>query len=141
MFSDAVVDGWLLAFAMHQLLFILSSFHHQTSSLLVLIWSGSKKKQSRWKILSSFTVLLYLSYLSLCNCFKLFLQVSDRAELLYTEVCNAVNEISDKFSRSGLLESNTKACGLRKHIMELERMLRKEKEEFEVLPATHYSTI
>lgn len=58
-------------------------------------------------------------------------EVSDRAELLYTEVCNAINEVSEKLSKSGSLESNTSACGLRKHIMELERMLKKEKEEFE----------
>ncbi|XP_021750291.1 1-phosphatidylinositol-3-phosphate 5-kinase FAB1B-like isoform X1 [Chenopodium quinoa] len=58
-------------------------------------------------------------------------EVNDQAELLYTEVCNCINEISEKFSRSGLLESNIKACGLRKHIMELDKILRKEKEEFE----------
>lgn len=61
------------------------------------------------------------------------MQVRDRAELLYTEVCNAINEISEKLSRSGTLESNTKAFGLRKHVMELEWILKKEKEEFEVL--------
>lgn len=58
-------------------------------------------------------------------------EVRDRAELLYTEVCNAINEISEKLSRSGTLESNTKAFGLRKHVMELEWILKKEKEEFE----------
>jgi len=62
------------------------------------------------------------------------MQVQYLGELLFTEVCNALNQITEKLSRSGLLESGgTKACGLRKHILDLERMLKKEKEEFEVL--------
>lgn len=58
-------------------------------------------------------------------------EVRNWAELLFTEVCNALNQISEKLSRSGLLESSTKGCALRKHIVELEWMLNKEKEEFE----------
>ena len=59
-------------------------------------------------------------------------------ELLFTEVRNALNQISEKLSRYGLLETGgTKACGLRKRIMDLERMLKKEKEEFEVF-SMHY---
>lgn len=58
-------------------------------------------------------------------------EVSYWVELLYTEVCNALNQISERLSRSGSMESSTKACGLRKRIFELERMLTKEKEEFE----------
>lgn len=60
------------------------------------------------------------------------MQVRERAELLYTEVCNALNEISKKWSRSGSLDNSAKACGLRKHIMELERILKREKEDIEV---------
>lgn len=58
-------------------------------------------------------------------------EVNYWAELLFTEVCNALNQISEKLLRSGSIDSSTKACGLRKHIAELERMLKKEKEEFE----------
>lgn len=62
-------------------------------------------------------------------------EVQYLGELLFTEVRNALNQISEKLSRSGLLESGgTKACGLRKCILDLERMLKKEKEEFEDFP-------
>ncbi|GMH04130.1 hypothetical protein Nepgr_005969 [Nepenthes gracilis] len=60
-------------------------------------------------------------------------EVSDRAELLFTEACNALNQILEKVPSAGSLDSNVKASQLRKHITELESMLKKEKEEFEGL--------
>ncbi|XP_074280820.1 1-phosphatidylinositol-3-phosphate 5-kinase FAB1B-like isoform X1 [Silene latifolia] len=56
--------------------------------------------------------------------------VSNQGELLFTEVRNAINQISEKLLRTGALESSA-TCGLRKHIVELERILEEEKEDFE----------
>lgn len=53
-------------------------------------------------------------------------QVVDRAELLFSEVCNALQRISEKRHGIGL---NTES---RRQIAELEGMLQKEKAEFEV---------
>ncbi|KAL9224172.1 hypothetical protein vseg_000235 [Gypsophila vaccaria] len=58
-------------------------------------------------------------------------EVSNQGELLFTEVRNAINQISVKLLRSGASESSPTACGLRKRIAELERILEEEKEEFE----------
>lgn len=50
----------------------------------------------------------------------------DRAELLFSEVCNALHRISEKGHGMGLITES------RHQIAELEGMLQKEKAEFEV---------
>ncbi|KAK9697410.1 hypothetical protein RND81_08G036000 [Saponaria officinalis] len=57
--------------------------------------------------------------------------VSNQGELLFTEVRNAINQISEKLLKSGASESSPTTCALRRHIVELERILEEEKEEFE----------
>lgn len=56
----------------------------------------------------------------------------DRAELLFSEVLNALCQIAEKRSSDGPLISGTKAPEIRRRIAELEGMLQKEKAEFEV---------
>lgn len=59
-------------------------------------------------------------------------QVHNRAEVLFNEVCNALYQMSEKVSGPVLQEGGTKASDLRHLVSELEGMLQKEKEEFEV---------
>ncbi|XP_042483722.1 1-phosphatidylinositol-3-phosphate 5-kinase FAB1B-like [Macadamia integrifolia] len=58
-------------------------------------------------------------------------EVVDRAELLFTEVLNALCQIAEKRSGAGSVSNNLKAPESRRCISELEGMLRKEKAEFE----------
>ncbi|KAG6727444.1 hypothetical protein I3843_02G114100 [Carya illinoinensis] len=58
-------------------------------------------------------------------------EVVDRAELLFSEVLNALCQIAEKRSSDGPLISGTKAPEIRRRIAELEGMLQKEKAEFE----------
>ncbi|XP_043707640.1 1-phosphatidylinositol-3-phosphate 5-kinase FAB1B-like [Telopea speciosissima] len=58
-------------------------------------------------------------------------EVVDRAELLFTEVLNALHQIAEKRSDAGSVSNNLKAPESRRHISELEGMLQKEKAEFE----------
>ncbi|XP_043719109.1 1-phosphatidylinositol-3-phosphate 5-kinase FAB1B-like [Telopea speciosissima] len=58
-------------------------------------------------------------------------EVVDRAELLFTEVLNALCLIAEKRSGAGSVNNNLKAPESRRRISELEGMLRKEKAEFE----------
>jgi hypothetical protein len=60
--------------------------------------------------------------------------VVDRAELLFSEVLNALCQIEKKRSGSGSLQSGMKTPGTKRRIAELEGMLQKEKAEFEVRP-------
>uniref|UniRef100_A0A7N0T2N2 1-phosphatidylinositol-3-phosphate 5-kinase n=2 Tax=Kalanchoe fedtschenkoi TaxID=63787 RepID=A0A7N0T2N2_KALFE len=61
----------------------------------------------------------------------LFDQVVDRAELLFSEVLNALRQISEINSGSGAPSSNTRTSESRRQILELEGMLQREKAEFE----------
>lgn len=55
------------------------------------------------------------------------------AELLFTEVQNAIHRISDKIFGAGLQDGDIKAPEpLRPRVTELEELLEKEKEDFEV---------
>ncbi|XP_042506110.1 1-phosphatidylinositol-3-phosphate 5-kinase FAB1B-like [Macadamia integrifolia] len=58
-------------------------------------------------------------------------EVVDRAELLFTEVLNALHQIAEKRSDGGSVNNHLKAPESRRHISELEGMLLKEKAEFE----------
>uniref|UniRef100_A0A7N0T2Y2 1-phosphatidylinositol-3-phosphate 5-kinase n=2 Tax=Kalanchoe fedtschenkoi TaxID=63787 RepID=A0A7N0T2Y2_KALFE len=58
-------------------------------------------------------------------------QVVDRAELLFSEVLNALRQISEINSGSGAPSSNTRTSESRRQILELEGMLQREKAEFE----------
>lgn len=60
------------------------------------------------------------------------MQVVDRAELLFSEVLNALRQISENSSVNGPLGINTRTSESRNKISELEGMLQKEKAEFEV---------
>ncbi|XP_048321152.1 1-phosphatidylinositol-3-phosphate 5-kinase FAB1B [Ziziphus jujuba] len=58
-------------------------------------------------------------------------EVVNQAELLFSEVLNALRQITEKGSGSGLLNSGTSTPESRRQILELEGMLQKEKSEFE----------
>lgn len=58
----------------------------------------------------------------------------DRAELLFSEVLNALGQIVEKRSGAGPLNNGIKTPETRRKIAELEGMLQKEKLEFEVRP-------
>ncbi|CAM8896523.1 unnamed protein product [Rhodiola kirilowii] len=58
-------------------------------------------------------------------------EVVDRAELLFSEVLNALRQISEKNYGTGPPSSNTRTTESRRKILELEGMLQKEKAEFE----------
>ena len=58
----------------------------------------------------------------------------DRAELLFSEVLNALCQIEKKRSGTGSFHSGMKSPGTKRRIAELEGMLQKEKAEFEVRP-------
>ncbi|XP_057981943.1 1-phosphatidylinositol-3-phosphate 5-kinase FAB1B [Malania oleifera] len=58
-------------------------------------------------------------------------EVVDRAELLFSEVLNALCQIEEKKNAAGPLKSGTKPSESRRQIAELEGMLQKEKAEFE----------
>ncbi|KAK9281485.1 hypothetical protein L1049_004388 [Liquidambar formosana] len=58
-------------------------------------------------------------------------EVVDRAELLFSEVLNALSQIAEKRSRIGPLNGAMKMPESRRQIVELEGMLQKEKTEFE----------
>ncbi|XP_059455943.1 1-phosphatidylinositol-3-phosphate 5-kinase FAB1B isoform X2 [Corylus avellana] len=58
-------------------------------------------------------------------------EVVDRAELLFSEVLNALCQIEKKRSGTGSLHSGMKTPGSKRRIAELEGMLQKEKAEFE----------
>ena len=62
----------------------------------------------------------------------LLLQVNNRAQLLFNDVCNTLHHMSLEVSDPILLEGGSKAYDFRCLIAELEGMLQKEKEEFEV---------
>lgn len=56
----------------------------------------------------------------------------NKAEILFSEVCNALNQISEKFSGYVLQEGGNTVADFRHLIAELEGMMQKEKEELEV---------
>lgn len=58
----------------------------------------------------------------------------NRAELLFSEVLNALGQLVEKRSGSGPLNNGIKTPEMRRKIAELEGMLQKEKLEFEVRP-------
>lgn len=58
--------------------------------------------------------------------------MSNRAEFLFSEVYNAVQKISEKFLGSGSQDGGIRASESRICIEELEAMLQKDKEEFQV---------
>ncbi|GAB2291594.1 hypothetical protein Dimus_025850 [Dionaea muscipula] len=58
-------------------------------------------------------------------------EVTDNAELLFTEVYNALNQVSEKLGNVGSLDGSVRAYRLRVLVSKLEKMLKKEKEEFE----------
>ncbi|XP_054782980.1 1-phosphatidylinositol-3-phosphate 5-kinase FAB1B-like [Prosopis cineraria] len=58
-------------------------------------------------------------------------EVINRAELLFSEVLNAVSQIGEKRSSSVPLSSSLKTSEYRRQVAELEGMLQKEKAEFE----------
>ncbi|KAA8540200.1 hypothetical protein F0562_024237 [Nyssa sinensis] len=60
-------------------------------------------------------------------------EVVDRAELLFSEVLNALRQMAEKRSRTGLLNGGMKVPESKHQITALEGMLQKEKTEFEVL--------
>ncbi|XP_028786923.1 1-phosphatidylinositol-3-phosphate 5-kinase FAB1B isoform X2 [Neltuma alba] len=57
-------------------------------------------------------------------------EVHNRANMLFAEVGNALNQMSDKFAGYVLQEGGNKASDFKHLIAELEEMLQKEKEEF-----------
>ncbi|KAF7836844.1 1-phosphatidylinositol-3-phosphate 5-kinase FAB1B [Senna tora] len=60
-------------------------------------------------------------------------EVHSRAEVLFSEVCNALYQMSEKVSGPVVQEGGNKASDFRHLIVELEGMLQKEREEFEEL--------
>ena len=56
----------------------------------------------------------------------------DRAELLFSEVLNALSQIAEKRSASSPLNGSMKIPESRRQLGELEGILQKEKAEFEV---------
>lgn len=60
------------------------------------------------------------------------MQVVDRAELLFSEVLNALRRISENIIVTGPPGSKTGTSKCRRKIFELEGMLQNEKAEFEV---------
>lgn len=58
-------------------------------------------------------------------------EVMDLAELLFTEVCNGINQVSDKPGDPGSLGNGIEVYHLRMLVSTLENLLRKEKQEFE----------
>jgi 1-phosphatidylinositol-3-phosphate 5-kinase len=60
--------------------------------------------------------------------------VVDRAELLFSEVLNALCLIEEKRSGAGPLNNGMKNPETRRRIADLEGLLQKEKAEFEVRP-------
>ncbi|XP_008797353.2 1-phosphatidylinositol-3-phosphate 5-kinase FAB1A-like isoform X2 [Phoenix dactylifera] len=58
-------------------------------------------------------------------------EVAEAAELLFTEVLNALCQISERKPKTGSLDGNMKVSELRRAIVELEGILQKEKAEFE----------
>ncbi|CAL5199125.1 unnamed protein product [Lathyrus oleraceus] len=60
-------------------------------------------------------------------------EVHNKAEILFSEVCNALNQISEKFSGYVLQEGGNTVADFRHLIAELEGMMQKEKEELEDL--------
>ncbi|KAM1062369.1 hypothetical protein ACFX14_026608 [Malus domestica] len=58
-------------------------------------------------------------------------EVGHRAELLFTELCNALNQILEKRPISGTPDGGKKAPESSHQIVELEEMLQKEREDFE----------
>lgn len=63
---------------------------------------------------------------------NLLQQVHNRAIVFFSEVCNALCQMSEKVSGLVLQEGGNKASDFRHLIVELEGMLQKEREEFEV---------
>lgn len=59
-------------------------------------------------------------------------QVINRAELLFSEVLNALSQIGEERSNAVPVSSGLKIPELRRQLAELEGMLQKEKVEFEV---------
>ncbi|KQJ98517.1 1-phosphatidylinositol-3-phosphate 5-kinase FAB1A [Brachypodium distachyon] len=57
-------------------------------------------------------------------------EVVDSAELLFTEVLNALHQISEKRPITGSLDGNMKILELRRNIVELEDILQEEKADF-----------
>lgn len=60
------------------------------------------------------------------------IQVVDSAELLFTEVLNALHQISERRPITGSFDGNIKILELRRNIMELEDILQAEKADFTV---------
>jgi hypothetical protein len=60
------------------------------------------------------------------------IQVVDSAELLFTEVLNALHQISEGRPITGSFDGNMKILELRRNIMELEEILQIEKADFTV---------
>lgn len=58
--------------------------------------------------------------------------MGDRAELLFSEVLNALRQFVEKRSGIGSVGGSTKALESRHQLVDLEGMLHKEKSEFEV---------
>ncbi|KAL5698578.1 1-phosphatidylinositol-3-phosphate 5-kinase [Ranunculus cassubicifolius] len=58
-------------------------------------------------------------------------QLVDKAKLLFTEVLNALSQIAEKRFGTGSVDSSLRVSESRRRIGELERMLQKEKAEFE----------
>lgn len=59
----------------------------------------------------------------------------NRAELLFSEVLNALSQIGEKKSSAVPVSSGLKTPELRHNVARLEGMLQKEKAEFEVRPS------
>jgi 1-phosphatidylinositol-3-phosphate 5-kinase len=59
--------------------------------------------------------------------------VVDSAELLFTEVLNALHQISEKRPITGSFDGNIKILELRRNIVELEDILQAEKADFTVI--------
>ncbi|KAL0424927.1 UNVERIFIED_CONTAM: 1-phosphatidylinositol-3-phosphate 5-kinase FAB1B [Sesamum radiatum] len=63
---------------------------------------------------------------------KEFNEVASRAELLFSEVLNALRLLVERNSSSSLLNGGVKVPESRHHLVDLEGMLQKEKSEFEI---------
>ncbi|XAR51301.1 1-phosphatidylinositol-3-phosphate 5-kinase [Bertholletia excelsa] len=58
-------------------------------------------------------------------------EVVDRADMLFTEILNALSQMAEKRSSTGMLNDGTRVPILRSQIEQLEIILQREKEEFE----------
>lgn len=133
-FLCAVLGRWLPAFVMLQFTFILFISPHLNLNSTMIVRTGYKKKQMRLVAILSWNIESPSESFCIYEIVDLVHQLHNKAEILFSEVCNVLHQISEKVSGPVLQEGGNRVSDFRNLVAELKGMLLYEKEEFEVLP-------